>query len=814
MASNDRHEPTRPAALELFAVALLSASALFYEIVLMRLLSVVHWQQFASMIISVALLGIGASGTFLTIFRRTFARSFRGLFSILAIAFGASAVACFAAAQALPFNSLDVGWNPRQLVYLLAIYLLLAVPFFCVGSSIGATLIAFHDSVGRVYAADLIGAAAGAASVVPLLSIVRLSDALVIVAIAGVAAGALMSFHGSRRTATSVVAGGALTVAAVVASAPLQLRISQFKPLPQILLVPGSTIVEERSNALGVVTAVESATIPFRHVPGMSLSYGSEPPEQVALFTDGGALEVITRYGGTPSSAAHLDHVTTAVAYHLGPRRSVLVLGAGGGTEVVSARAHGARIIDAVEVNPAVTRIVAERYDVFSGGIYRSPDIRLQHADARSFLAGGRSRYDAIQVTPRATAGTSENYLLTVEGVRDLVRRLNHGGVAVISVPVDVPPRAAVKLFATAVQALGRDAARSQLALIRSWGNVALVIRNGDFSPRELARLRTFCADRSFDIDYLPGIAMHETNQFNVLEESYFYDAAVSLLSPRPERFSDAYKFDIRPATDDRPYFSHFVKWASIPELLALRHKGGMPLLEWSYLIAIATVVQAVLAALVLILLPLVVLRTERQREDRRPSHTAGVAMYFLLLGLAFLFIEIAFVHRLTFFLGGPLHAVSTVIAGFLFFAGIGSASIRYFRHLIRSASDENAVLVAAVAVAAIALVYAWLGAPLLHSAIALGGPAKTAIALAMIAPLAFVMGMPFPIGLALVACARPSILPWAWGINGSASVVSAVLASVVAIHLGLTALVLIAALMYLAAGVVARTLLSRATTP
>ncbi|HYO79741.1 MAG TPA: SAM-dependent methyltransferase, partial [Thermoanaerobaculia bacterium] len=246
------------------------------------------------------------------------------------------------------------------------------------------------------------------------------------------------------------------------------------------------------------------------------------------------------------------------------------------------------------------------------------------------------------------------------------------------------------------------------------------------------------------------------------------------------------YKFNVRPATDERPYFFHSVRWSALPELLQMRARGGMPLLEWGYLVLVAGLAQALIASLVLILLPLLFAR-RRSAQQREPAWR--LVLYFGAIGVAFLFIEIAFMQRLTLFLGQPLYAIAVVLSSFLLFGGLGSgASARI---------DDRRARLVPLAVAAMALIGLLVARVLPSLALGLPDVVKIAISIAVVAPLAFVMGMPFPLGLRRLAAIDAASIPWAWGINGTASVLSSMLATLVAVHFGFSALVAVAAALY-----------------
>ena len=756
------------------AVALLSGAALAYEILLIRLFAIVEWHHLAFLVISLALLGYGASGTMLALFRERLLRRFEATAACGAAGFGATSLGAFLLAQRIELNSLEIFWSARQFGRLFLLYLLFAVPFFCAATAIGVVLTRFGAETPRLYRADLIGAGTSAAAVTWLLYFVHPVTALQIVASAGFIAAALFA----SRAVVFALAGMALAFAARPLALPL--RMSQFKELSHALRVPQARIIDERSSPHGLVTTVVSPGVPFRHAPGLSLAFTGEIAEQIGVFVDGGGMTPIVR-----GSAEYLDFLPAAVAYHAGTRKQrVAIIGAGGGSEVLSALAHGATEVTAVELNPQMVGVVRAH-----GGPYGDPRVRTVIAEARSFIRDSEVRYDAIQLALVGSHGASaagvqalnESSLYTVESMRELIAHLRPEGYLVLTRWMQAPPREVVKLLATVIAAQERPAQR--IVLLRGWNTATIVVKNGDFTRDELAAIRTFCDDRSMDIDYAPGLRREETNQFNLLDEPYLFDAATALLTGGASRedFYERYKFNVRPATDERPYFFHSFRWSALRELLQLRARGGMPLLEWGYLVLIAGLVQALVAATALILLPLWFLR----RRSTQGETTWRLVGYFGSIGLAFLFIEIAFMQRLTMYLGQPLYAIAVVLSSFLFFGGLGSG----FSARIRSG---RAPLFAA-GLALVALV----AARLLPNG--LPDAAKIAVSIAVVAPLAFAMGMPFATGLRRLASED---IPWAWGINGTASVLSSMLATLVAVHFGFSVLVALAALLYAVAAV------------
>jgi len=639
----------------------------------------------------------------------------------------------------------------------------------------------------------------------------------------GIGAAALASAAGSRtgpRLSTGALMAAAVILPVSIPHAWIALRPSDYKGLSRALRIPGTEVIGEHSSPLGLLTVVRSPMIPFRHAPGLSLNSPVEPPPQLGVFIDGDALTVITRYDGRHEPLAYLDFTTGALPYHLLRRPSVLILGAGGGAEVLQALDHGAERIDAVELNPQLARLVAREHRDFAGGLYGLSEVRVHVAEARGFVTRHDARWDLIQIPlldslAASTAGVhslSESYLYTVEAFRAYRRHLTPGGLLAITRWLKLPPRDSLKLFATALLALERDGTRDparRLALIRGWNTTTLLVKNGPVTADDIVKIRAFAEERSFDLAYVPDLAPEDANRFNVLAEADFFAGARALAGPSRADFIARYKFDLTPATDDRPYFFDFFTWRSLPELLELRAQGGAALLEWGYLILVATLVQAALFSIVLILVPLWL---HRRRRSRHPDRGRIVA-YFLALGLAFLFIEIAFIQRFILFLNHPLYAVAVVLASFLVFAGLGSGTApclaRYLDERRSAArgvlSRFSAIDVAILGITAVALTYLGLLPVLFDRLMAWPDTARVALSVVFIAPLAFCMGMPFPLGLSRVSARMPALVPWAWGVNGCASVASAVLATILAIHVGFTAVVMLALLLYLFAAALFR---------
>ncbi|QGW63690.1 SAM-dependent methyltransferase [Lysobacter soli] len=800
--SSATHAATLPV-----AIALVSAAALAWQLLLMRWLAIAHWHPFAVMIISLALLGHGASGTWLSLWLRgerqaRLARDFDAAFATCALLFAISAAATLLIARDIPFNGVELVWNPRQVLWLALLYLTLSIPFFFAAACFGLAFAGHGSRIPALYGADLIGAAMGALAALAA-SALPVQRGLLLAAICGPIAAWLVTRRAPFRVACIIFAVALAMLWPTQAFAP---RANEFKGLSKTLLLPGARVIARGADPYGSFTLVESTRVPLRFAPGLSLSHTDELPQQLAIYTDGDAMSPIVRDDGH-ANWQWLDDMTSALPYRLRLPDRVLVLGTGGGLDVLQALTLGARRVDAVEQSALRARWARDDFGAYSGHLLDDRRVNSFIADPRAFVRATAHRYELIVLAGGesfASGGAgvqsaSEQYALTVEALRDYLRTLSPRGMLVVTQWSKQPPRDELKLFATAVEALRAEGVRDpvrNVAAIRNWDASTWLFARSAFDAHAVAALTRFAERRGFDVVHAPGARADAQERFHQLDPPTVYDGVQALLSPQSREYIRAYQFDIEPVCDDRPYFGHFFRWRSLPELWRLRAQGGAVLLDSGYLVLVATLVQAVVLALVLVLLPLRALG----RGDRGSSHSRlRIGAYFVSLGLAFLLIEIAMLSRLTLLLGHPWIAANVGLAAMLLCAGLGSLHAQRWV----SASDvDDAALDRRIAwaVRAIVLGLAWQFVVLVAAhAMTASWPLawRAFVGFIGIAPLAFAMGMPFPLGLARLSRSAPAFVPWAWGLNGCASVVAAILALLLAIEVGLRATLVIALALY-----------------
>lgn len=802
--------PTLP---YLITVSIISASALAYEVLLMRLFSIIQWHHFAYMIISLALLGYGISGVFLALNRQRLRRHFPAVILANLLLFSISMPACFLLAQQVPFNPAEILWDPMQLLYLFSVYLVLTLPFFFAANVTGLSFYQYKEHVSSLYAADLLGAGVGSAGIILLLFIFFPEKILIELLLLVMFAALLVSTRafGNQQINTTKWNSAFIIVAVVaIVLLPSQatLVISPYKSQNQLLTIPATKIIEQQSSPLGLITVVESVDMPLRHAPGLSINADTEPPEQLAVFTDGDNMTAITYFDGKAKKLRYLDQTTSALPYHLKSLSDILILGAGTGSDILQARFHNVKHIDAVELNPQIVALVKEQYAELAGGIYSSPEVNIHMTEARGYVSSTDRNYDLISISLMDAFGASaaglysmaESYLYTEQAIQQYLQHLNPDAFLSLTRWMKLPPRDMPKLLATVINALKQENVaypEQQIIVIRSWQTSSLIVKNGSITEDEIKQLKQFCRDRNFDLVYYPGITEQEVNQFNILQQPYLYEAAVALLGKHSEAFINAYKFNIRPATDDRPYFFQFFKWRTLPEIISLLDSGGLFLLESGYLLLIAALTQAIVASLLLIVLPLWLWKHKLGIQSGDQNYKR-VLVYFFCLGLAFLFIEIAFIQKFILILHHPLYAITTVLCAFLLAAGGGS----YVSKRLSNYPDKIIIMLPVAMISLLSISYSLSFEAITTFLLSKGDIGRYLGSVILIVPLGFFMGMPFPMALAKLSQTMPELIPWAWGISGCASVISAILATLIAMQFGFSVLIMLAVALYLVAAI------------
>jgi spermidine synthase len=772
-------------------LALLSATAMAFEITLTRLFSVTQWYHFAFLAVSVALLGYGASGTALSLVPRWANPPTARRTATLTVLFAVSVVGAYLSLNHLPFDSYRIAWERVQLLYLVLYYLALTVPFFCAGLVTGLLLTAHAEQAATLYAANLLGSAFG--GLVPVLALPHVGEGTVLVIAAlGFLAAAIFVYPvpTTGRKLLLLAVCVLLLCLAYMLPAPFKLVLSPYKGLSQVLLFPDAEVVWQQWNAFSRVDRVRSSAI--RSAPGLSLSYPGRLPVQDGVFVDGDDLSPAMQ---TADGGGFTAYLPVALPYQLRSGARALVLGARSGLYVWTALNQGAASVVAVEGNPLLVEA--------AGDVYLDARVQVDTEEGRSYAQRSNETFDVVHLAlgdgyRPVTSGAyslGERYDLTVEAFEDYWARLRPGGLLVVERWLQLPPSEMLRAGATVIEALRRVGVRdpaAQMAVIRDWQIGLILVKNGTFTEAELAAIREFSRARSLDLVALPGLDESEANLYNVLEEPVYFDAFRQLLVD-PEAVYRTQTYNVRPTHDGQPFFFHFFKWGQTRDVLQKLGRTWQPWGGSGYFVLVALLAVAAVASAALILVPLAFLEKDGRKGSRRGPRGRTLA-YFGLLGFGFLFVEIPLMQRFILFLDQPIYAFTAVVAAMLLSSGLGSLaaprlSIRWTLPLL------------VVVILVYPLGLSFLFRPLLGVSLA----ARLLVTGLSLAPLGFLMGIPFPGGLAWLRRCAPGLIPWAWAVNGCTSVLASVLAAMIALSAGFSWVLAAAALAYAGAWLVLR---------
>ena len=793
------------------SIFVVSAAVIGLELALMRCLSLASWHHFAYLVISTALLGFGASGTLLSLVGHRLERHFRswnfGLILLLAL----SAPLCFRLAQTLPLDVRYVIYSRTHAAWMVLYHLLIFVPFLVGGTIIGLSLMHFGDRVHAIYGANLAGSGAGGALLTGCMFLLAPGQLLYVVSGMALVAAVLWVRPSAQRGRLRGAAWAILAILLLTEAflAPVSTRVDSYKMLATLQRWEGqssATRLLTRTGPRAHLTVYDSPRLHQTLFAGLTAAQA--PPEQLMILADGSPAATVFK-ADSSDRAEILDHTPMSVPYRLVDRPNVLLLGEAGGVNVWLALRQGARHVTVVQSNPQILELMRGPLADESGGVFLRPDVTVVESDPRLFLERREKQYDVIQLvtTEEMTAGSSglhslrEDFLLTTQGLSLCMDHLTDRGLLSATRGVQMPPRDNIKLFASMAETLeGRDVRQPGRHLIqyRNYLAATTLAARSPVSDSTLGEFRKIAGDLGLEATWLPGGeavnggAQAKTEQG--ARQMSLSRAAQQILSPRREQFYGSWVYNVRPAGDDAPYFHNFFRWESLWWFVETYGSQWLQRLELGYVVLAFSLAEVAVVGATLILLPLLWLRRRASAQRGR----LATAAYFLSLGLAFMMVEMTFIMEFTRFLGDPIYAAAGMVSTFLVFSGVGSATVRRI-----APAPERAIPIAAGLICGCLALYLGLIRDLLPQFASWPTAGRVMLAIAVVAPIAFLMGWMFPGGLSMVREGARPLVPWAWGVNGFASVAASPAAVLLAISWGYSKVLVTAGVLYLLAAAV-----------
>ncbi len=774
------------------ATALLSVALIAFQVAIIQLLSYVQWYHYANMVISIALLGFGAAGTVLSLFRKRLLDHSGILLPLLMIVCGLMMVIAVWLSRSgfARFDSYLLFVDRRQWLSLFINYLLFFFPFFFGALALGIIFVKYVAEIGKFYFSNLVGSGIGAVMAAGLASYFFPAVLPVVMALMAITAGLILLQQKNRwLIITLAFATGAFVFYRI--AEPVDLTLSEYKSLSRALNLPAAKIELKKPGPYGFIEVVSANAL--RYAPGLSLAFTGEVPVKKEVFNNGDWFGPVVSWN--PKDSLHLlDYTTMALPYVLKQRDKVLILHAGTGLHISHALSRGATNIDAIEPHKTVTNLLQHELAADNDSLYYHPALKMHITEPRTFLSVTKTKYDLIQLPVVGAFGGGaglyamrEEYSLTKEAFLQMWNLLEDDGVISITAWMDYPFRNPLKIAATiaeTAEAAGLSPLHSHITAVRSWGTISFLLKKSPLSSSDTFAIRQSCDKLFFDPVFLPGLSKEERTFYNGMNDESFFVYMDELLSGKRENLYKDYDFYLRPATEDKPYFSQFLRWKSLTHLNNIFGTQSVPFLELGWLIAVMTFFQLSLLALLLIILPLF-------KIGWKGSHKLWTLLYFSGLGIGYMLLEIVLIQQFILFFGNPVYAAALVIGIMMLASGAGS----YYSsgHLLKRSIMKKILLM----IVGLLVFYSFFLSTFLQNITGLTVPIKLGISLIIIAIPSMLMGMPFPMGLRLLSGIEEKNIPWAWGINGCMSVISAALATLLAVEAGFTVVIILAAFSY-----------------
>ena len=771
----------------LAGIGLSSFAALLLELALTRLFSVVLFYHFAFLAISIALLGLGAGGVFAYL-KKTWLTRFetRNLAAWLSVA----------NALLIPFvldvvlrTPVSLELSQSNFLRLTVIYIASAIPFFLTGLQFSIIFARESGHIPRLYGADLCGGALACLGIVPLLNFLGGPNTILFAALIAAVAGSVWATTADVRRVT-------LTLASVLLGL---IAANHSGRLLDVVYAKGAfrdpTMVEfARWNAISRVEVdrQDNAKVIVIDADANTFIMNSDP-----------------KNWQNTSWQRNLMSAPPALVNVLRPHGEYAIIGPGGGVDVLRAVANGSPDVTGIEINPIIANtIMRDRYADYSYHLYQRPEVHIHVTDGRSFVRNAKQSFDVVQMTlvdtwASTAAGAfalSENSLYTVEAFQEYFAHLKPDGMIAITRWEFQQPREALRVVSVAMEALHRLG-------VENPAKNFIVVSEGDL-----------------DEDGLPVVVLAKKSAFSQQEENAIeqhlnrYPNLVALYRPsdagdnpfssliasnNPSAFARQYAYNVAPVNDNAPFFFFTLKLGQI-----LRPQSLQQGIDWKVNLGVAVLGMVLIISVIAVVAFLVIPLAARQRRRERWVRL----LYFVAVGLGYIMVEIAFIQRFVLFLGHPTYALTVVVFLLLLSSGAGSLASRRWLGQASSAWLPLTIIVAAL------VLYVFILTGLLNALVGLAFIAKLLVSAALLVPLGFAMGMPFPTGLralSLVSIDIPesrsnhageNTVEWAWAMNAASSVLGSVLAMVIAIQFGLNITLACGASAYLAALMLTRT--------
>jgi len=787
-------------------ILLVSLSVLMLEFTLIRVLSVSLWYHFAFMIISIALLGLGISGVTIIISDRINKADINRFLTITSVLYSISIVVSFVLMNKIPFDPFSLFLDSSQFIYLPLYYLLVTLPFFLAGLIIGQLFTRFKSSINKLYFYDLLGAGLSCFVFILIIPIFGGSGGIAAASIIAALGAVFFALEKNKFqtialfTAFIIVALNGLFLSNAESYLPINISANKvygnyIKENPELRLLT-------KWNSFSKVDVMKD--------DGEAVD---DYPVYTAIIDAGNSTTNIPFVPKIIDSSARppFDASNLAMVLKREDTAKVFIVGSGGGGEILAALTNGAQTVTAVEINGILNDLVEKDLSKYwTTGLDRDDRVKIITDDARSWLRGKRIKYDVIisahtisaSATNSGAMSLVENYILTEEALREYLQHLDINGVLYITRPEAQIPKLVTSLK-IAQQKNGGSDTKTQFYVFKrppsdyekdvSYLSGVLFKKSG-FDEFDIQRLKTMTALLNLETIYDPT-----SKQEGIFKDLVESDNIYETVKKYPN-------MKLLPATDDNPYFEHNtnftdLSFADVKESFSQTERALITLSQKPAAEAtlVVLLIQAVIISGLLIFLPIYIkFRKDPKTKDIKKSK---YIIYFALLGLGYIMIEICMIQKFTLFLGQPVYTMLTVISTMLIFSGIGSM----LSEKVIAAFKKPAIIY--IIIAAYTVILGLLSPVIFEALMRADILWRVVISAALLAPLAFFMGIPFPYGMSKISGDSKLLVAYGWGVNGFFSVLGSIMVIMLSMSYGFRVVFVITALIYLAAMLTVRKL-------
>ncbi len=772
------------------SLILLSASVIGYQIILMQILSIQQWYYMAFMVISIALLGFGTSGTLFTIYKRQLLKRFSYYYSVLLklTSLSMAIIPILTSSDLIQFDTYLLLVDLTHILRFIITCLLFFIPFLLAATAIILVFTQHSERIGKLYFANMAGSGIGGILAIVLMWISPPHQLTAIIAFI-TWLGSLFYFESNKniiKRGINYVIIPSILIGCYFFTPTIQ--SSEFKSGSKILNLPNANIDWETNSPYGLTQKISSPAI--RYAPSLSLTNTKPIPGADIILVNG---EVA---GYTPVDSMNLfsclNNTPSALAFKLNTANKTLIVQSGTGELIHLALNMHSKQVSAIEENPLLQNISKNNLP-----IKHRKHIRFANSSTRSFLKKDTTLYDIILFpTIGSYFGSTDLYaiqeqnFLTIEAFTDVWRHLSKDGILCISSWMDYPYKNPLRLTATLYQMLYLQEIKDPnqyIIAIKNWNLVTLFVKQGKFTQEDLIKIQLFCDSLLFD-PILPTYNntpnhydfIHQTN------DTLFYTYLSNVSNADIDNFCSNYPFKIKPTTDNKPYFSQYLKAKSFIQLLKNQDINHIPYFELGYLIVVISFILILILGILFILLPIKIFG--------HFSISKNTFIYFSTIGIGYMMVEMVFIHQFNIYFNNPVFSVTTIISTLLIFSGLGSYTSERIHNLKHWKTPLTIGLILSIHIILLPLI--------INSTLSFNSMFRFLICLGIIGFTGFLMGFPFPMAIHKLSNIRKNKIPSAWAVNGFFSVFAVPLAVILSIELGYKSLYITGIICYLIASI------------